>query len=513
MDLIHYIPVIEDLSRDLPAEVRYQRLLEAIRQSIPSDAIGLLQLEGDQLRPVAFLGLRPEMRGRRFQVSQHPRLGAILDSRQPVRFDADSPLPDPYDGLVHSTDAGVQVHDCMGVSMYIDDQPWGVITFDAMRPGQFDAVEPRQQELAITLTRAVITAAERIEKLQQKLRHGHQVTAEMNRELAATEVIGSSAVIQRLLGDVDVVAPTPLAVLIQGETGVGKELIARRLHLKSDRLEQPLIQLNCAALPENLAEAELFGHTKGAFTGANQARAGRFELADGGTLFLDEVGELPPTIQAKLLRALQEGEIQRMGSDHATRVDVRVIAATNRNLAAEVEAGRFRADLYHRLSVFPVTVPPLRERGKDILQLAEFFLERDQHRLNIRKLVLTEDARSALMGYGWPGNVRELEHVLSRAALKASRAQSPVGMVYLEAGHLDLEPAITEPGKAAGSEPLASATATTGSLGEMTRAFQARQIEQALRNNRLNVAAAARALGIDRSNLARLIKRLGVDDA
>ncbi len=509
MALEHYISVIEDLSRDLPAEVRYQRLLEAIRQAIPCDAIGLLRLDGDLLRPVAFLGLRPEIRGRRFPVSQHPRLAAILDSRQAVRFDAESPLPDPYDGLVYSSGENVHVHDCMGVSMYIDNQPWGVITFDAMSPGEFDAVEPRQQELAITLTRAVITAAERIHLLQQQLQHGHQVTAEMNRELAASEVIGSSAVIQRLLDDIDVVAPTPLTVLLQGETGVGKELIARRLHLKSDRLQQPLIQLNCAALPENLAEAELFGHTRGAFTGANQARAGRFELADGGTLFLDEVGELPLPLQAKLLRALQEGEVQRMGSDHATKVNVRIIAATNRDLAAEVEAGHFRADLYHRLSVFPVTVPPLRDRGDDILQLAEFFLERDQHRLNIRKLALTRDARSALLGYFWPGNVRELEHLLSRAALKASRTQARGGLVRINASHLGLE-TDNETDVKFSVETTTSEPTQSGSLTDLTRAYQAQVIERGLQRHRFNVAATARELDIDRSNLARLIKRLGI---
>lgn len=508
MTIENYISVIEDLSRDLPAEIRYRRLLEAIRQSIPCDAIGLLRLHGNHLQPVAFNGLREETRGRRFLLSQHPRLEAILSSRQLVRFDADSDLPDPYDGLIHIPEGGLHVHDCMGVSIYIDDQPWGVITLDAIRAGQFDGIEPRQQELAVTLTRAVITAAERIEQLQLQLQHGHQVTAQLNRELAATEVIGSSVVMQRLLSDIDVVAPTPLAVLIEGETGVGKEVVARRLHLKSDRYDQPLVQINCAALPETLAEAELFGHTRGAFTGASEARSGRFELADGGTLFLDEIGELPLALQAKMLRALQEGEIQRMGSDTPIKVDVRIIAATNRDLVKEVEAGRFRADLYHRLSVFPMKVPPLRERAEDVLQLAEYFLERDQHRLNIHKLRLGDDARHSLLAYSWPGNVRELEHTLSRAALKANREQSRDGLVQICARHLDLSdmpsvPDIDVQIPEHGVEGVIS-------LNVATHVFQARMIEKALAKCGNNVAAAARGLQLDRSNLLRMMKRLGI---
>lgn len=511
MTLEHYISVIEDLSRDLSTETRYRRLLEAIRYSIPCDAIGLLRLSGDQLRPVAFLGLREEIRGRHFQIDRHPRLKSILNSQHLVRFKADSELPDPYDGLLHMSGEGLHVHDCMGMSIYINDQPWGVITLDAARPGQFDEAEPRQQELAISLTRAVITAVERIKQLTQKVHHGHEVTAEINREMATSDIIGTSPCMLRLLDDVDAVAPTPLSVLIEGETGVGKELIAKRLHLKSDRLDQPLIQLNCAALPENLADAELFGHTRGAYTGANEARAGRFELADGGTLFLDEVGELPLPLQAKLLRALQEGEVQRIGSDHTIQVNVRVIAATNRNLEKEVSKGCFRADLYHRLSVFPISIPPLRERGKDVLQLAEFFLERDQHRLNIQKLLLSEDARNALLSYNWPGNVRELEHVLSRAALRASRLQSSTGLVRIGPGDLGLEYTgnITLVEDSSLSNNLSSDTAPVlGSLAELTKTFQSRVIEAALETHGGNVAASARALQMDRSNLLRLIKRL-----
>lgn len=353
-------------------------------------------------------------------------------------------------------------------------------------------MEPRQQQLAITLTRAVITAAERIARLQQQVHRDREVTAELNRELLSSGIVGTSQSLTRLLSDVDTVAPTSLTVLIEGETGVGKELIARRLHLQSDRADQPLVYLNCAALPETLAEAELFGHTRGAFTGAERSRAGRFELADGGTLFLDEIGELPLALQATLLRVLQEGEIQRLGSDRLHRVDVRIVAATNRNLKQEVAAGRFREDLYHRLSVFPLRVPPLRERGQDVLQLAECFLERLQYRLNIQKLLLTPDSRQRLLHYSWPGNVRELEHVLSRAALKARQQQPGARLVYIDPPALELEVLERSTAARMSADPESAAPeALSASLSEMTRRYQIGLISRALEAQQGNVAAAA----------------------
>ncbi|WP_019601246.1 nitric oxide reductase transcriptional regulator NorR [Teredinibacter turnerae] len=510
MPLEHYLSVIEDLSRDLPAEARYRRLLHAIRQTIPCDAIGLLRLVNDSLQPVAFLGLREEVRGRRFTIEHHPRLKSILYSEQLVRFPADSDLPDPYDGLLLATSEHVHIHDCMGMSIYIDDKPWGVITLDAVQADQFESVDPQRQTLAISLTRAVVTAAERIHQLQQQLNRGHAATAQLNKELALSEITGTSAGMQKILADVDMVAPTPLAVLIAGETGVGKELIARRLHLNSDRFNQPLVKLNCAALPENLAEAELFGHTRGAFSGANGERAGRFELADGGTLFLDEVGELPLNLQAKLLRAIQEGEVQRIGSDHPVQVNVRIIAATNRDLEAEVEQGRFRADLFHRLSVFPITVPPLRDRQRDVLHLAEYFLERDQQRLKIQKLVLSAAARTALMQHSWPGNVRELEHVLSRAALRASRKSSPGAIVVIDAIDLSLDDSTATTNSELSNNAAIAAVQVQDSLARQMQQFQRNLITQALVETGGNIAAAARSLAVDRSNLLRLMKRLGI---
>jgi transcriptional regulator with GAF, ATPase, and Fis domain len=231
------------------------------------------------------------------------------------------------------------------------------------------------------------------------------------------EVVGRSPAIRAVLHKVDQVAATGVAVLLLGETGTGKELIARAVHARSGRNARPLIAVNCAALPPTLIESELFGHEKGAFTGATQARAGRFELADGGTLFLDEIGDLEPALQAKLLRALQEGEIQRIGSARVQKVDVRVIAATNRDLDAAMREGRFRSDLYYRLGVFPIEVPALRERREDIPLLVWHFIQSRQRSLGRQITQIADASMDTLVRYDWPGNVRELQNVIDRALI------------------------------------------------------------------------------------------------
>jgi chemotaxis protein methyltransferase CheR len=213
------------------------------------------------------------------------------------------------------------------------------------------------------------------------------------------------------------VAPAATSVLIQGETGTGKELVADCIHRMGARSDKVLVKVNCAALPQSLAESELFGHERGAFTGAQSQRKGRFEVADGATLFLDEVGELPPDLQAKLLRVLQSGEFQRVGGDKTLRADVRIIAATNRDLAKEVSGGRFREDLWYRLNVFPITVPPLRHRADDIPDLAQAFVHRLCESLPRPQLKLPRSVIQALQSYSWPGNVRELHNVLEQAVL------------------------------------------------------------------------------------------------
>ena len=231
------------------------------------------------------------------------------------------------------------------------------------------------------------------------------------------EMIGVSAALKNITQQIELVAPTDSTVLILGESGSGKELVARELHRRSGRADRPLIKVNCAAISRELFESEFFGHVKGAFTGALRDRAGRFELADGGTLFLDEVGEVPLDLQSKLLRVLQEGEIERIGEEKTRRVDVRVIAATNRDLREESRHRRFREDLYYRLSVFPIVVPPLRERTEDIVLLAEHFLQNASRRFGVDPPRLTRAVARQLQQYDWPGNVRELQHVIERGVI------------------------------------------------------------------------------------------------
>jgi len=219
------------------------------------------------------------------------------------------------------------------------------------------------------------------------------------------------------MAQIDAVAPTPANVLILGESGVGKEMVARAIHDKSERADKPLVKVNCASIPKELFESEFFGHVKGAFTGAHRDRVGRLQLADGGTVFLDEVGEIPLDLQGKLLRALQEREFERVGDERTIKVDVRVVAATNRDLEVEVQAGRFREDLYYRLGVFPILVPPLRDRREDIGPLAEHFLTRTCADLGRDPMNWSKQQVNQLMGHRWPGNIRELRNVIERAVI------------------------------------------------------------------------------------------------
>jgi anaerobic nitric oxide reductase transcription regulator len=315
--------------------------------------------------------------------------------------------------------------------------------------------------------------------------------------------------VARLRREIALVAASDLAVLVTGETGVGKELVAHHVHAASARGDEALIHVNCAALPLSIAESELFGHVAGAFTGALRDRAGKFEVADGGTLFLDEIGELSLEIQPKLLRVLQHGEIQRVGSDRTHRVNVRVIAATNRDLAQEVAAGRFRADMFHRLAVFPLHVPPLRERREDILVLAEHFADAAARRLGLAGVRLTDRARQSLVAGDWPGNVRELENVIGRGVLRASFGNDRRQIAEVDDSDLDAPlsgtPSAT-PSSVAGLAPARQ----DGSLAERLARVEREAILGAVARHGGNWAAAARELGLHRSNLHHRARRLGL---
>ncbi|HEX6884653.1 MAG TPA: sigma 54-interacting transcriptional regulator [Planctomycetota bacterium] len=312
------------------------------------------------------------------------------------------------------------------------------------------------------------------------------------------QIVGSSPGLRAALDKVRQVAPTDSTVLILGETGTGKELIARGLHAASRRKDRPLIKLNCAALPTGLIESELFGHEKGAFTGALEKRVGRFALADGGTIFLDEIGDVPPEVQVRLLRVLQEQEFEPVGSAKTVKVDVRVIAATNRDLAKAVAAGDFRADLYYRLNVFPITVPPLRERREDVPLLAHYFTARYAARIGKRFDAIAEETLLRLAEYSWPGNIRELENVIERAVILA-----PEGRLVVDPGMLRAEVAL------AAGERAPAAPSTDLTAAENERAHLLAALERSgwrIEGER----GAAKALGLHPNTLRSRMKRLGL---
>jgi formate hydrogenlyase transcriptional activator len=307
------------------------------------------------------------------------------------------------------------------------------------------------------------------------------------------EIVGESAALRRVLKQVEAVAPTDATVLILGETGTGKELIARALHDLSPRRERTFVKLNCAAIPTGLLESELFGHEKGAFTGAIMQKSGRFELAHQGTLFLDEVGDIPQELQPKLLRVLQEQEFEHLGSTRTIKVDVRLVAATNRDLARMVADGRFRSDLYYRLHVFPIALPPLRERREDIPRLVRHFTQRFARRMGRRIEAIPAAIMDALACYPWPGNVRELQNVIERSVILSP---GPALQVLLG----DLQSAVMQ-----APEPTAAAV----TLAEAER----EHILGALRETGWVVAGpkgAADRLGMKRSTLQEKMRKLGI---
>jgi len=517
--LLHaLVPLVDDLARDLAEGERYRRLLEAVRTLVPCDAAALLRLDGEWLVPLAVDGLSSDTLGRRFKVDEHPRFQLLLQSDGPTRFPAGSRLPDPYDGLVEGMEGEqLEVHDCLGCVLRVGERPWGLLTLDALEAGRFSAHDLDALQAFASLAAATVSVADRLQQLASRASDEHQ-RAEIYRaaaaEAAPRPLLGHSAVIRRLLDEVRAVGASDLTVLVTGETGVGKELVAQALHAASPRAARPLVSINCAALPEALVESELFGHVKGAFSGAVGDRRGKFELADGGTLLLDEVGELPLPVQAKLLRVLQSGQLQRLGSDREHHVDVRLIAATNRDLAEEVRKGRFRADLYHRLSVYPLRVPPLRERGRDVLLLSGAFLDENRSRLGLRNLRLAAEAQAALLAYDWPGNVRELEHLISRSALKAlSRQAKRPAILTLTVADLGLEERHAAQPARAHDDPAAAARVSAQPLKQAVEGYQRSLIAAALRRHGDNWSAAARELGVDRANLARLAARLGLRPA
>lgn len=507
------LEVALDLANSINNDDRFDRLLASIRKAIKCDAVALLGLHDKLLTPLATQGLLSEVLGRRFLLDEHPRLAQLCQADKPLIFPDNCDLPDPYDGLLLARSGDLPVHSCMGLPLYSDQKVIGLVTIDSLQAGSFNHISLKTLELIAALSAATLKTALEFKKLEISAQHAQQLVQELTQEALLKdggELIGQSPVMQTLKSEIRLVAGSDFTVLITGETGVGKELVARTVHQLSLRKDKPLVHINCASLPETLAEAELFGHTKGAFTGADRERAGKFQLAHEGTLFLDEIGELPLAVQSKLLRVLQSGEIQPVGKDSVEQVNVRVIAATNRNLQQEVEAGRFRADLYHRLSVYPITVPPLNVREQDVLLLAGFFLERTSRKLGIRQLRLSRDAELALQQYHWPGNVRELEHVISRASLKAKAKASANGIVSVHRESLELPDNPSFTASLSKANIVYPPMSHESDLKTATQEFQKHCIVSAVTEAKGNWSEAARSLNTDRANLVRLAKRLGI---
>lgn len=523
-----------DLTVGVSTQDRFERLLAVVRRRVNCDAAALLAFREQQFVPLAIDGLFAEVLGRRFQISEHPRLEAIARAGDVVRFPADSELPDPYDGLIPHHSANLHVHACIGLPLIANDRLIGALTIDGFNPHQFDDFSDSELRVISALAAASLNTALLMQQLESQVVEVSNGTEVLNRPASQQEIIGQSTQIQSLKQQISAVAGTDLSVLITGETGVGKELVAAAIHNQSTRADKSLIYLNCAALPESVAESELFGHVKGAFTGAISHRQGKFELADKGTLFLDEIGELPLGLQAKLLRVLQYGELQRVGSDKNLKVNTRIIAATNRILHQEATEGRFRFDLYHRLSVFPIHVAPLRERGQDIVMLTGFFLERCKAKLGLTHINITPAAQQLLEQYTWPGNVRELEHAIHRAAVLA-KAELKTAYISLSDKHFQLDSLMNQAHRTVDEDRPSDAATPVSELAfrsesacregqsqdnssvmlglkAATERYQRQLIRQVLAANQQNWAACARILQIDTGNLHRLAKRLGLKE-
>jgi DNA-binding NtrC family response regulator len=366
----------------------------------------------------------------------------------------------------------------------------GDVAVEAMRLGAFDFISK-------PLSRAELRL--RVERAMRDRRSAAVTDPSKRRPRKSDVIIGGGGWIKGLYERIAMVAPTDVTVAISGESGTGKELVARTVHNLSPRYESPFVVVNCAAIPESLLEDELFGHVKGAFTDATRDREGLFAAADGGTLFLDEIGEMMPALQAKLLRVLQSQEFRRIGDDRDLRVDVRLITATNRDLEKAVSTGAFRQDLYYRINVFPLTLPPLRDRREDIALLAHHFLLKHRDKVGKRVEGFTPGAMDKLLAYHWPGNVRELENKVHHALVLAQGERIRPDEVQLDVSVPTATPQVDV------SRPFRDVKR------EVVEGFEREYTRELLRRHRGNLAAAARQAGMDRKNLWALVKKYAID--
>jgi Nif-specific regulatory protein len=395
-------------------------------------------------------------------------------------------------------------HSFLGVPVKVEESPVGVLTVDRLFGPEISFEEDLNfLEILATLIGQFLVLHHAISRQKERLvAENKSLKAELHSRFNRHYIVGNSKAMQEIYWTIEKIAPSRATVLLLGESGTGKELVARAIHEASTRKNQPFIKINCAALPENLLESELFGHDKGAFTGATAAKPGRFELADGGTIFLDEIGEMPILLQAKLLRVLQEKQFERIGGTRTLTVDVRIIAATNVDLQSNVDHGLFRSDLYYRLNVLPINLPALRNRRDDIPLLIEHFLQSSNDR-NDKNVLLSAIALDYLTGYDWPGNVRELQNLIERMVILADDpiirpeelreymtfASSPERCIMPPTA--ELQPQIT----------------SQVSLKDLER----KEIEASLRRNGWVQARAARELGLTQRQIGYRIKKFNLE--
>ena len=482
---------------------------EAVRPAIAFDAMGVIMLTPSTGQWTFFgtAGEPPVPGIESIPVSEFS-YGAALMAGRSVLFDeatkqADSRLAGDRALL------GARLQSCLWVPMRFGDEVGGSLFFGKHEPRSYDSLDVEvatvvagrvvlgiQHQRLAEEQRRVAVVERRARTLEQSLKTAR---SELHQRYGFDQIIGRSAALREALTRAAQVARTETTVLITGESGTGKELVARAIHYESPRAEGPFVAVNCAALPDTLLESELFGHERGAFTGADRMKPGRFELAAHGTLFLDEIGELSPGVQVKLLRVLQEREFQRVGGTATLKADVRLVAATNRDLMGEIAAGQFRSDLYYRLGVFNVDMPPLRERGEDVLLVADALIRRLAPQMGKGDVTLSRDARDLLCRHPWPGNIRELQNAIERGLITCEGS-------LITAAHLAVA-AVPPPGAPPRQPEAAPSASSSVDLEELER----KAIVEALERTHGHKARAAKLLGLTRFQLYSRLKRYGID--
>jgi len=414
------------IGRHLERDELFGAMAACLRNVFETDRFGIeLPIEGERLQGHLLTPSGERKQPTRVKVlpAQGTACNWVLQNRKWLVSSTREELRERFP-LTFEVMAKENMESLCAMPLVSNDRPRGVLFFMAAREAAYGGLRRgllEQVTSAVAVALDDCLAHEEVRRLRDQLAaENAYLQEEIRSEHNFQEIVGNSQPLRHVLSQVTQVASTDATVLIYGEMGTGKELIARAIHARSERRGRPLVKVNCGAISAGLVESELFGHVKGAFTGAIQRRTGRFELANGGTLFLDEVSELPLDTQVKLLRVLQEGEFEPLGSSHSVRVDVRIITACNVDLAGAVAAGKFRSDLFYRLNVFPVKVPPLRERGSDVRELALFFVTSFARKFGKRIESVSEETLKRLSDYAWPGNIRELQNIIERAVILCS---------------------------------------------------------------------------------------------